>query len=327
MQRLIYALLGVTALSAAALLLALFNRKNPAPQSVPAPAAVARAACPDAARPPSPLLPELSAAPLVVVPGTVSLRVDGAPAPAALTEGPHVLEASAEGATPSRLQVQVPAFSPVLVDARVVGSSVVVVLLGVRCATCPHAETDVDLQYRRGGIGDLTGVARALGQGDWPLAAQQVRAVPAADFSGPTAALLRAALFGLAGRPSLARAELALLPKRDPIHAALTRWERADATTARRQLETATARWNAVTERLQRLTDRFADEAPETMTALTVSFEALAPRVVKAQAKEEVIEVEALLEEATLALTKAMGALRARRPEDCDWQARITASE
>lgn len=323
MQRLIYGLVGVAALSALALVVELV-RRNVAP---PAAAVPAPRVCPDARRPPAALLPELSAAPLVLSAAHATVTIDGQPAPAALTEGLHLVEAQEAGASPASVKLQVSAFAPVLLDARAVAGSVVVTVLGARCASCPHAETDVDLQYRRGGIGDERGVARALSQADWPLAAQQIRAIPTADFTGPRAAHLRAALFGLAGRPSLARAELALLPQTDPLHAALRAWAKTDANTTARQLETATARWNAVTERLQRLTERFASDAPEAITALTTSIGALAPRVIEAQAKGQTIELESRLEEATLALARTMSALRAQRPTDCEWQARITAAE
>lgn len=324
MQRLVYVLVAIAAVTAVALSVLLFKRRGPrTAETVAAPSTSAPVrACPEASRAAPPLLPNLSAGALHVVAPDVELRVDGARATATLTEGLHELQAGV-----TRLKVQVSPFAPVLVDARKTGDVVTLVVVGARCATCPHAETDVDLKYRRGGIGDVGGVARALSQGDWPLAAQQVRAIAPADFSGAEAARLKAALFSLAGRPTLARAQLALLPRGDPVHAALAGWEKDEAAMPRRQLETVTARWNATTERVQRLTAAFAGDAPEVVTKLTVAFEGLAPRIVKAQADGEVLECEAVLEEATVVVTRAFGALRAVRPGDCAWQARITAAE
>lgn len=321
MQRLVYVLVAVAAVTAVALSVQLFKRHARADEAVvPLPASSVRA-CPDGSRAAPPVLPLLSAGPLHVVAPDLELRVDGAPAGPALTEGAHELEAGG-----TRLKVQASPFAPVLVDARRTGEVVTLVVIGARCATCPHAETDVDLEYRRGGIGDVSGVARALSHGDWPLAAQQVRAIAPADFAGPEATRLKAALLSLAGRPTLARAQLALLPRRDPVHAALAAWEKDEAVTSRRQLETATARWNATTERVQRLTTAFAADAPEVVTKLTVTFAALTPRIVEAQATAEVLECEAVLEEATVAVTRSFGALRAMRPTDCAWQARVSLS-
>ena len=75
------------------------------------------------------------------------------------------------------------------------------------------------------------------------------------------------------------------------------------------------------------MTAAFAADAPDVVTKLTVSFEALAQRIVEAQATSEVLECETVLEEATVAVTRTFGALRAMRPGDCAWQARVTAAE
>ena len=91
-----------------------------------------------------------------------------------------------------------------------------------------------------------------------------------------------------------------------------------------RQLQTATARWNATTDRFQRLTDRFVAEAPKPLTTLTTTFGALSTKFVDAQEKKDAIGCESALESANAALTGLIMQLRAARPDDCAWQKRIS---
>jgi NADPH-dependent ferric siderophore reductase len=324
-QRLVYALVGLAALTVLVLSVALFRKQQPV--APPPPVAVEPARCADVSRLPAALLPSASAAPLQVVqePGLV-VRIDGAAVPPTLDEGVHLLEASAPRATGTTLKVRVSAFMPVVVDVRVTAGSITALLVGAQCETCVHGDTELDLAYHRG-IGDVSGTARALAQGDWMLAAQQVRAIAPDDREGPELARLIAVLASYAGKPSIARAQLGRLPKNDPLRAALVKRDGDENNIPRRQLATATARWNAMSDRFQRLTDRFASDAPQLMTALTKQLEPLSADFVRVQAAGDAIACESTLEKASEHLRVSLRKLRAMRPTDCAWQARITAAE
>ena len=141
----------------------------------------------------------------------------------------------------------------------------------------------------------------------------------------PEVIRLIAILYAYSGRPSLAREQLAKLDDA-PLQAALARRDALDELKPVRQLKTATARWNATTERFQRLSDRFVAEAAGPLTALTVKFGEWSKTFAHAQEKKDAIGCEAVLESANAALADLVMKLRAQRPEDCAWQARLTES-
>jgi hypothetical protein len=265
-------------------------------------------------------------APLVApMPGLV-VRIDGAAVPPTLDEGVHLVEASAARATGTKLKVRVSAFMPVVIDLRVTAGAITALLVGAQCETCVHGDTELDLAYHRG-TGDVSGMARALAQGDWVLAALQVRAIAPDDRQGPELVRLIAVLASYAGKASLARAQLKHLPKNDPLRAALVKRDGDEHDIPRRQLATATERWNAMSDRFQRLTERFATDAPQLMIALTKQLEPLSADFVRVRLAGDAIACESTLELASEHLRGCLRRLRAMRPTDCAWQARITAAE
>jgi hypothetical protein len=291
------------------------------------PATVSAAPCPDLSLRPSPAMLELSAAPLLieVEPGVHLLLDDAAPG-SSLLEGAHTLLATAPGAKPANLKLQVDAFTPVLLEARVSSGSVTVLMVGARCATCANTGADPDLRYSPSLLGDLRAVSTALADGDWPQAAHAMRAIAPSDREAPEAARLLAVLYALAGRPSVVRETLAQLPETGALRKALTRRDALEELKQVRQLETATARWNATTERFQRLTDRFVAEAPTLLVELTRRFGTFSKNFADAREKQDAIACESALEAANVAMGDLIMALRAQRPTDCDWQKRLTAA-
>jgi hypothetical protein len=327
MQRLIYGLVGLAALAVVALSTMLVRRHlppaTPSPVVTPSPP-LAPARCRDVTRVPGPVLPSASAATLRVTKSAeVTVLVDGAPPLATLDEGLHVIEASGAGAASAKLSLHVDAFAAVLIDARISAGAVTLLPLGARCDACPHSDTELDLGYRRG-IGDVSGAALALSKGDWLLAAQQLRAIAPEDRTSPELTRLVAVLASLAGRGSVVRAQLAHLPKSDPLVAAAAKREVEETATPKRQLASATARWNATSDRFQALTERFVADAPELMTALTKRFEPLSAQFVRAEASHDAIGCEGVLDQGSSALKEAVAKLRAMRPTDCAWQNRIS---
>jgi len=321
--RLIYALVALASVVAVALTVRLIQRHAVVPAPVTVPIAPP---CAELGTTPGPVLPAASAAPLTVLAPDVTLRIDGAPAGTTVSEGLHLIEAVAPGATPTSLQVRVSPFVPVVLDARVTAGAVTLLMVGARCETCVHTDTELRLDYQRGGIGDVRGVARALSLGDWVLAAQQVRTIAPDDRKSPELVRLVAVLCALAGRPSLVHEQVSALPKQDPLVKALAQREKEEALVPQRQLATATARWNATSDRFQRLTDRFVADAPELLTELTKRFGALSEQFTQAQHDGDALACEATLELATTALRDAVKALRALHRDDCAFQRRITAA-
>lgn len=294
---------------------------TPAPAPPSAPVTVG---CPDRDVRPAPVLADAAAAPLqlVVQPG-VRLLIDGSEAGQNLIEGVHELSATSPGQKSSKLKVDVEAFTPVLLDVRASSGAVTVLLVGARCASCASATTEVDLAYDGRSRGDLADVAKALADGDWVQGAQLMREIAPAKRETPEGRRLLAVLYTFIGRPSLARQTIDALadPSLTPV---LTRRDALDELKPVRQLQTATARWNALTERFQRMTDRFVSEAPKPLSVLTMKFGELSSAFGSAKEKEDAIGCEAALESANTALNETIMGLRAMRPEDCAWQRRVT---
>ena len=320
-------LLAAATLIALALAAALVFRtlKKPTPALIAPPVADQKPApCPDTTRRPRPALPEAAAAPLqLVVDPAVHLRIDGTEPGASLYEGLHSIEATAAGSKPAKLQLVVEAFTPVLLEVRARSGAVTVLLVGGRCGNCVTAVTNLDLKYRPDSLGDLGGVSKALAEGDWLQAAKMLRGIAPSEREAPEPTRLLAVLYAFAGRPSLMREQLAQLEDK-PLRDALTRRDALEELKPVRQLQTATARWNATTDRFQRLTDRFVAEAPKPLMELTTAFGALSTRFVDAQEKKDAIGCEAALEAANGALNELIMRLRAQKPDDCVWQKRIS---
>lgn len=282
--------------------------------------------CPERSVPLPRLLPHVSAAPLLLNTPGVTVRVDGAPVGTALAEGTHLVEATADGAQAARLQLRVEAFTPVLLDAREHEGVVTLLVLGARCASCPPSDTDLDLRFRTNVFGAPRDVASALSTGDWLRAAQTMPAIPEADRAAPELRRLLAVLYVFAGRPSLAEAELAKLPADDALRAQQTARERLVSQVSRRQLDTATERWNALSDRFQRVTEAFVDDAPEVVTDLTWALDGFSQRLLLAHGTRDAIGGEVAIQGATLAIDKALEQLRALHPDDCAWQRRVVAT-
>ena len=308
------------AVSLASALVVRTLRSKPAEVIAP----LAAKTCADTLKRPLPPLPELGAAPLqLVVEPNVQLRIDGAEPGAALAEGEHLLEATAPGNTPAKLQLAVDAFTPVLLDVRASLGAVTVLLLGGRCANCGGAVSNPDLRHRPNALGDLPHLARALATGDWLEGAHQLHGIAPTDRQTPEATRLLAVLYAFAGRPTLALEQLTHLEDK-PLQDALNRRDAMEELKPVRQLQTATARWNATTERFQRVTDRFVTDAPTQLTALTTTFGELSKKFGDALEKRDAIGCEAALEVANTSLGEVVMQLRALHQADCAWQRQVT---
>ncbi len=130
-------------------------------------------------------------------------------------------------------------------------------------------------------------------------------------------------LYAFAGRPTLAREQLERLEEK-PLQAALNRLDALDELKPVRQLQTATARWNATTERFQRVTDRFVAEAPRPLTSMTTTFGELSGKFGNALERKDAIGCEDALQSANGTLADVVVELRALHPDDCAWQRKVS---
>jgi hypothetical protein len=317
-------LLAAATVIALALATALAIRTFKAPAVATASPAPVLLACRELALRPDPVLPETSAAPLqLVVAPSVNLIIDGAAPGPTLLEGVHEIVATSPGRKSAKFKLQVEAFTPVLLDVRPSSGAVTVLMVGARCANCAGAVTELDLKYRPDSLGDLSGVAKALAEGDWLEGAHLMRGIAPSDREAAEPTRLLAVLFAFVGRPTLVREQLAHLEDKALV-AALTRRDALEELKPVRQLQTATPRWNALTERFQRVTDRFGSEVPKPVSTLTVTFGELSKAFGTAKERQDAIGCEAALESANAALTEVIMGLRGMRPGDCAWQRRVT---
>jgi hypothetical protein len=268
------------------------------------------------------------AAPLtLVVAAGAAVEVDGAPAPPSLPPGPHVLAARGPGASPARLRVDVDPFTPVLVDARRAEGAMTLLVLGARCGGCRLDPEPLDTAWREGSPGSRSEVSHALAAGEVSRAARAYRAIPPAERGTPEPLRLLAAVYALGGELAPAQEVLARLPPDDALAQALRTHRAAAAAMPKRQEATAVARWNALTERYQRLSDAFDADAPAVVSALTARFNGLSGRFQRAQAQAGgALAVETTLDEAAATLAQFVLTLRAQRPGDCGWQRRVSAA-
>ncbi len=288
------------------------------------PVAPVEDSCGLGSRPPL-LLPELSAAPLQVVAPGVSVTIDGlTPAPE-LREGTYLVEATASGARSALLQLKVSAFTPVLLEARVTGGAVTLLVLGARCASCADSTSDIDVQHLPSNRGTVADMAMALAGGDWKQAVRAVRGLPPEARRAVEVKRLLAVLYAQAGRETMALGFLEELPRGEALHGAVRAWRVEVARAPLRQVDTVVQRWNALTERYGRVSDAFAEEQPELMTRLTRQFETASTRIGRAHTTRDASQAEVVLSDATKELAAALEVLRAT-DSGCEYQRRVAAT-
>lgn len=313
MKQLVYVALAVLTVVAGVLAYGLLHR----PERVAPPPPLVVEKCDEAKRPLPPLRPELTAARLEVLPGSVPVKIDGAHPGATLRSGLHIIEAG-----DAKLQVRVEPFAEVVVEATAIGDATLLLVFGARCATCARPEAELDLKFNARAIGSVDALVRALGRGDWATAVQQMRSVPPDDRETPHVRRMFAAVYLLSGQPVVAREWIDGLPKGDVLRAALTAMDVREEKVGDRQLATASDRWNAVSERYQRLSDAFANDAGPQMTELSKKFNGYSDRFLAATTAKSTVECELVLHEATEAVEAAVASLRAMKT-DCAWQKRV----
>ncbi len=294
-----------------------------APLAVVSPAASGR--CQNTSTRPLSLLNELTAAPLVLVKSPqVQLSVDGLPAGPTVPPGRHQLKATAPNAIASLFDIEVEPFMPVLLEARVSFGTVTVMMLGARCASCTESTADMELEYRPEIPLNLPDIAKAISTGDWARAAQAMRSIEPSARQKIDIIRLFAIVYAFSGHAADARKLLNQLPPNEPLRGALANRDSLESLIPSQRLEAAMARWNATVERFARLTERFVNDAPEALTALTHTFDSLSIRLSNGLKQHDPKACEATIEIGVQHLNKTVSGLRALHADDCAWQQRVT---
>ena len=251
--------------------------------------------------------------------------------PRRFAPGEHSVRIEAPGEETLRTRVRVGPFTPALLHAQVdpeIGLSLV--RLGAGCPPCEPPSTPVDLSpvpSPSAGIALLKEAAGHLRHDRWLQAADGIRRAATADRARPIFFRLASITAGAGGQPELARALLEQIPaaKSNDLASLLPALDALSASEARRRQEVALGRWNKLTEWFAALGARFQGGASPAVAAATRRFAQLSPAfesAVREGAPDRQGEVIRAGEEALTALVKE---LRALRPEDCQFQAALSA--
>ncbi|GEM_PF-2382512 len=320
-------LAGVILLASAGAFLWTLKRQAPvAAADIPAP----RERCPDADQPmPTVQVPEETTPVILWGAGKVRLFLDGQPrssppeAPLRFAPGEHVLRVEAPGSSMSLTFVLVP-FEPVLFHAEETpGAGLTLAALG------PHAPTfNVPLDFTRTSATDetlLTDAGSALRRDDWKSAAAKLRAVSWKSRSQDAFLRLAAGVHAATGQGALAEAALGKVKGND-LPTVLEAWRTLSAKEKARAETPGLEKWNLLTQKFSTLLERFALEAPGPVQLATSRMSELSAGFVEATRSKDTLSQEETVQAAELALEQFVRALRRSRPEDCDFQSRISAS-
>jgi|CXWL01.1.fsa_nt_gi hypothetical protein len=297
----------------------------------------AGAACPD-----EDLVPAIAAVvdnhtPVVLwAAGDVRLFFDGEPAfsspeaPKTFAPGEHELRAVSGSGTQLKLKVRLDAFTPAVFhlenDAQV---GLNLVQAGSTCVSCENALSPVSIAFSppaKPVARQSVAAAKAARLNDWLAAAEALRHVLPADRKGTAYLRLSATTLWLSGQSSLSEAVLAKLaaegkgdwPGLWKNHLKLTTSE----TTRQNQL--LSKQWNALTEKFNGLRAAFALDAPGAEGQANSRFIELYRSFSQAQSKRDIPTQEQVLRSAHEVLGTYVKALRATRPGECTFQARVT---
>lgn len=330
-----WGLLAGVALVAILALLVLRGRARPGGGTASSSAAGqvdAGAGCPDRTALPAPPLEGAETAGLVLRGDHVTFTVDGSAAfgdlikPQRLSAGVHRVQAK-DDLGQAELEVRLRPFEAAAVTAVRHGGGLVLWPLGAECVPCAKSVSNLDTTPSGADKpGALASAAAALATQDWKLAVELLRDVPAKERSGPRFVAVFAAATALAGHAELAREALRQQkgPAREGAVEFLDGLDKLADDEAARQRELAVKRWNNLTERFQRLTERFSAEAP--VAQASGRFNALSEAFSAATKEEDIVGQEASVESAGRVLRSLVGDLRAMQPNDCAWQAKISAA-
>ena len=317
-----------------------FLKMRLAPRAVPAPLPpLPRQRCPnlDAEVPLLPAEPEQT---LLLVTGVGKVRafVDGKPAlgapdePKRFVSGEHLLRAEAEGAEPLELHLRLEPFLPAFVHLQVdPQAGITFATLGAGCVSCAPPEARASLDFTRVSDADpvlLAEAAKALRASDWRGAAGRLRGVSPKSRAHALFLRLAADVYQFTAQPQLAQASLARVPANEghELDAVFAAWSALTFTELTRTRGLPVRRWNLLTEKFSKLLEKFALDAPGPVQVATGRLAELTEGFLKANASHDTAGEDETVHAAEDALKQFVRALRRSRPEDCEFQKRITAS-
>ena len=308
-------------------------KQRPKPPPTPT-AAVPRERCRDADASVPPLVIPPETTPLLLgAAGKVRLFLDDRPTssppehPTRFPPGEHVLRAESEG-TSIRLTFRLAPFRPAMFHFEETAAlGLTGVFLGAECVSCPTGVPPA-LDFTRTSATDdalLDEAAKALRTSDWRAASARLRAVQPKSRQGDGFRRLAANVYQSTGQASLARAELAKVSSAD-LQSALLAWDPLAAQELAREGSPEVQRWNLLTQKFAKLLDAFAPDAPGPVQLATSRLSELTTGFLVATQRKDSSAQEETVDAAEEALDQFVRALRRGRPEDCAFQARISAS-
>ena len=314
-------LAGVVLLASAGAFLWTHKRRAPAAAAPAFP----RVRCPDADKPMPPLRAPDETTPVILWgAGKVRLFLDGQPtssppeAPLRFAAGEHVLRVEAPGSSTS-FTFELEPFRPVMFHAEETpGAGLTLAVLGPRA---PPERTPLDFT-RTSATDDalLDEAGAALRLGDAMGAAAKLRAVTPKRRSGDAFLRLAAAV-----QPAFAEGMLSNVKGND-LPMVLDAWRTLSASEKTRSETPSLAKWNLVTQKFSTLLEKFALEAPGPVQLATSRLSELSTGFVEATRQKDTLTQDETVNAAELALEQFVRALRRSRPEDCDFQSRVSAS-
>lgn len=268
--------------------------------------------------------------------GDVRLFFDGHPTfsspeePKSFSAGEHELRAVTASGTSLKLKIRLDPFTPAvfhLENDPYIGLSFV--QAGSICLSCANALAPVSLAFSppaRPAAPACEEAARAIRLGDWQTAAKALRHVGPRERQSGTYQRLAATTLWLSGQPSLSEAVLAKLAERSSGDWAslwkslLKQREQENA----RQGQVLNKQWNKLTDKFNSLREVFVQDALAAEAAANGRFIELYKGFKEAQTAGDIPVQEQVLRSAQEVLAAYVKALRASRPGECDFQARVT---
>lgn len=294
-------------------------------------------ACPDEDWVPSLPVSTDEHAPVVLwAAGDVRLVFDGKPAysspeaPTRFAPGEHELRAVNGSGQQLKVRVRLDPFTPAVFhlenDERV---GLTLVQAGSVCLSCENALSPVSLNFAlpsKPARTQLVEAAAAVRNNDWRKAAEALRHIAAQERKSTAFQRLAATTLWLSGQPSLsepALAQLAASGKGDWQMLWKNHVKLVTAETAR-QNQVLNKRWNALTEKFNNLRAAFVTDAQAAEGQANSRLMELYQTFNKAQTTKDIPTQEQVLQSAHEVLGVYVRALRATRPGECSFQARVT---
>jgi hypothetical protein len=288
-------------------------------------------------------LPALKDEPIEVsalIVGATGVRafLDGKPAlgtssgPFRVTPGEHVLRAEGEGAEPFELRLRFEPPETAMVHLQLdpeVGLTVA--LLGATCPSCPPPGEKLSLDFTRTSDTDaplLADAAKALRVGEWRRAGSRLRGVSAKARAHGGYLRLAGTALALSGDEPGAVKSFEKVPKAEAhgLDAVLDAWSTLSASETLRHGAGGMRKWNHLTEKFSALAEQFALDAPGPVELATSRFAELTEGFLKASQVKDTQSQTQTVQAAEDALGQFVRALRRSRPDDCEFQTRISAA-